>query len=407
MNVEKIRGDFPVLQRKIDGKPIVYLDSTATSLLPNQVLDACCKYYKESKANIHRGVHTMSEEASKVFDEATRATAKFINAKYEETIFTRNTTESINTVMYSLFFDNHFQKGDEIVTTIMEHHSNFVPWQFIRDGLGVELKVVEIRDDFTLDIEDLQSKVTDKTRLVAVSSASNTIGTINDTREIVKIAHEKGALCLVDGAQSVPHDETDVRKMDADFLAFSGHKMLGPSGIGVLYGKQELLEKMPPFLYGGDMIREVTVEKSEWNRLPFKFEAGTPHISGAYGMEAAVKYLQNIGMREVRNHEKEITKYTLEKMHEIKGIKFYCPQDVEKQGGVILFEVQGLEAHDLALSLDELENVAIRSGMHCAQPLVSRFNKEGLARASFYVYTSKEDIDIFIKTLKQVSEAFA
>lgn len=407
VNIEKIRADFPVIQRKINGKPIIYLDNTATSLIPNQVIEAMCKYYNESKANIHRGVHRMSEEASRVFDEATVTTAKFINAKPEETIFTRNTTESINLVMYSLFSDDFFKKGDEIVTTIMEHHSNFVPWQFLREKTGINLKVAEIKKDFTLDMDDLQSKITKKTKLVALAHASNSIATINDVKTAAKIAHENGALCLVDGAQSAPHMKTDVKKSDIDFLAFSAHKMLGPCGVGVLYGKKELLEKMPPFLYGGDMISAVTVEKSTWNSLPFKFEAGTPNIAGAYGMKAAVEYLEKIGMENIRGHEKEITKYALEKMRGIKGVKLYCPQDAEKQVGIILFSVEEIDAHDLALAMDEAENIAIRSGVHCAQPLISRFNKEGLARASFYIYTSKKEIDTFIKTLEMMAGALS
>ncbi|MFH1240702.1 MAG: cysteine desulfurase [Candidatus Diapherotrites archaeon] len=407
MDVKRIRADFPILEKKYDGKKIVYLDNTATSLIPVQVVDACCEYFHGAKANIHRGVHKMSEEASRVFDNATKTTAKFINSKPEEMIFTRNTTESINTVMYSLFVDDYFKKGDEIVTTIMEHHSNFVPWQFLRDKVGIELKVVEINDDFTLNMEDLENKITDKTKMVAVAHASNTIGTINDVKEICKIAHEKNSYCLVDGAQSAPHIKLDVKKIDADFFAFSGHKMLAPSGIGGLYGKKEILEEMPPFLYGGGMIEDVTIEKSTWAKLPGKFEAGTPDIAGAYGMKAAVDYLERIGMADIRKHEKELTNHALERIQEIKGINVYTPKDSEKQVGIILFAVDGIDAHDVALSLDEAENIAVRSGFHCSHPLMSRLNHTGLARASFYLYNTKEEIDLFIDTLKIITDAFS
>lgn len=407
MNVEKIRADFPILEKTHDGKKIVYLDNTATSLIPSQVVDACCDYFHGAKANIHRGVHKMSEEASRVFDDATKTTAKFINAKTEEMIFTRNTTESINTVMYSFFVWDYFSKGDEIVVTIMEHHSNFVPWQFLRDKVGIDLKIVEVNDDFTLNMEDLESKITDKTKLVAVAHASNTIGTINDVKEICKIAHESGAYCLIDGAQSAPHIKIDVKKIDADFFAFSGHKMLAPSGISGLYGKKEILEEMPPFLYGGGMIEDVTLEKTTWAKLPDKFEAGTPDIAGAYGMKAAVEYLEKIGMDEIRKHEKELTNHALERIQEIKGINVYTPKNSENQVGIILFAVDGIDAHDVALALDESENIAIRSGFHCSQPLISRICKNGLGRASFYLYNTKEEIDLFVDTLKIITDAFS
>ena len=406
MNVEKIRKDFPILQKHINGKPLVYLDNAATSLKPKSVVEAINKYYLEENANIHRGVHKLSQAASEEYEICHKKTAQFIGAKNDEIVFTRNATESINLIMYSLLSEDFFQKGDEILVSKMEHHCNIVPWQFLEKTKGIKLNFVELNPDFTLNMNDLKSKISKKTKIVSITHSSNTVASITPIEEIGKIAKENNSIFIVDAAQSVPHQKVDVKKINCDFLAFSAHKMLGPTGIGVLYGKKELLEKMPPFQYGGDMIHSVKWHESSWNVLPFKFEAGTPHIAGAYGLNAAIDYLQKIGMENIREHEKELTEFTLEKMSEIEKVNIYCPKNPEKQAGIILFEVEGMHCHDTALALDELENIAIRSGMHCAEPLVSSINKEGLTRVSFYLYNSKEEIELFANTLKKVSKEF-
>lgn len=409
MNTKKIRTDFPVLQRRVKGKPITYLDNAATSLKPRQVLEAMNRYYTEFTANIHRGVHKMSEDASREWEEAHKKVGKFVGASPEETIFTRNTTESLNLLMYSMREQGVFSAGDNIVVTKMEHHSNIVPWQFIEKKGESKLEFVGLNKDYALDMQDLAQKINKKTKLVSVMHASNTVASINPVREIGKIAHENGALFAVDGAQAVPHMPVDVKKIGADFYAFSGHKMLGPTGIGVLYGRKELLEKMPPFLYGGDMIHEVKLHSATWNKLPYKFEAGTPHIAGGIGLGAAVDYLQRLGMGNVQAHDKELTKHALKVMGELEGkgkIRLYCPKDAEKQGAIVMFDALKLQPHELALALDEAENIAIRSGMHCAEPLVSGFNSEGLCRASFYLYNTKEEIDLLARTTEKILGAF-
>jgi len=406
MDVEKIRQDFPLLGLERNGKPIIYFDNAATSLKPRQMLDALNHYYTQATANIHRGVHRLSEEASKLYEQSHKKTGKLINAREEEIVFTRNATESFNLLMYSLFVQGFFEKGDEILITAMEHHSNIVPWQFLEKRLGVKLVFAELNDDYTLDMQDLGKKLSSKTKLVSVTHASNTVASITPVQEIGKMAHESNALFAVDGAQSVPHMAVDVKKLNADFLCFSGHKMLGPTGIGVLFAKRDLLEKMPPFLYGGDMIHSVQRHSSTWNRLPYKFEAGTPHIAGGIGLGAAVDYLKAVGLQKIEAHEKELTSYALDKMQQVKGIELHCPRDAKKQGAILMFGAKKLEAHDLALALDEADNIAIRSGMHCAEPLVSSIDKEGLARASFYFYNTTQEIDAFVESLQTILKTF-
>lgn len=406
MDVEKIREEFPLLQREIKGKPVIYLDNAATSLKPKQVIEAIDHYYSNLSANIHRGLHKLSEAASKEYEEAHSKAANFINAKSEqEIVFTRNTTESLNLLMYSLLNKDYFQKGDEIIVSKMEHHSNLVPWQFLEKKIGIQLKFIELKDDFTLDMDDLNEKVSNKTKLISIVHASNTVATITPVREIEKIAHSVDALFAVDAAQSIPHTEVNVRELNADFLAFSSHKMLGPTGLGILYGKKELLQEMPPFLFGGDMIHSVELHNSTWNKLPYKFEAGTPNIAASFGLSAAIDYLQKIGMHKIREHGKRLTKYALNRMEEIGEIIVHCPKNVEKQGSIVLFDAKGIEAHDLALALDELENIAIRSGMLCAEPIVSSINPKGLARISLYFYNTEQEIDIFIESLKRIIES--
>ena len=400
-DVNKIREDFPLLKRRREdnGKPFIYLDNAATSLKPIQVIEAVTNYYEKHCANIHRGVHTLSQEASQLYEEAHDKVARFIGAKSrEEIVFVKNTTEAINYVAYGL----DWKPGDEVITTVMEHHSNIVPWQLIRDRFGVKIKFLDLKDKWYLDLEQLEGLITEKTKLITVVHVSNVIGTINPVEEICKIAHEHEVPVLIDGAQSVPHLPVDVKKIKCDLLVFSAHKMLGPTGVGALYIKEGLGEEMCPTFGGGDMIRRVTLEKSEWNVMPWKFEAGTPNIAGGIGFGAAVEYLEKLGMEWVRSHEKELTKYLLERLYEIPKVTVYGPEDVEKRGGVVAFTVEGLDSHELAMYLDELENIAIRSGVHCAEPLHIKLGIPSSARASVYVYNAKEEVDIFCSTLEKI-----
>ena len=400
-DVNKIREDFPLLKRRRedDGKPFIYLDNAATSLKPIQVIEAVTNYYEKHCANIHRGVHTLSQEASQLYEEAHDKVARFIGAKSrEEIVFVKNTTEAINYVAYGL----DWKPGDEVITTVMEHHGNIVPWQLIRDRFGVKIKFLDLRDKWYLSLEQLEGLITEKTKLITVVHVSNVLGTINPVEEICKIAHEHEVPVLIDGAQSVPHLPVDVKKIKCDLLAFSAHKMLGPTGVGALYIREGLGEEMCPTFGGGDMIRRVTLEKSEWNVMPWKFEAGTPNIAGGIGFGAAVEYLEKLGMEWVRSHEKELTKYLLERLYEIPKVTVYGPEDVEKRGGVVAFTVEGLDSHELAMYLDELENIAIRSGVHCAEPLHMKLGIPSSARASVYVYNTKEEVDIFCSTLEKI-----
>lgn len=404
--MKELIKDFPILNRKEGGKKIIYFDNAATSLKPKSVIDAVQEYYANGTANIHRGLHKLSEEASIEYEKAHNSVAGFFKAKKEEFVLTKNATEAINTVMYSLLTSDFFKKGDKILLTKMEHHANLVPWQLLeRKGLA-ELEFAELKEDFTLDMEDFEKKLDAKTKLVALAHASNTVATINPVKEIGKMAKDNNSLFLIDAAQSAPHLEVDFGKLNADFFAFAGHKMLGPSGTGGLIAKKELLEKFNPFLYGGGMIHSVKFHESSWNKLPWKFEAGTPHIAGMIGLGKAVEYLKKVGMQKIRNHEKELTKYALDKMQEIDSIKLYCPKDEVKQVGTIMFELKGIEAHDLAITLDEMSNVAVRSGMHCAEPLVSQLNDKGLDRASFYLYNTKEEVDVLIEALTTIAKSF-
>ncbi|MBS3054314.1 MAG: cysteine desulfurase [Candidatus Aenigmarchaeota archaeon] len=391
MNVEKIKSDFPVLSRKVNGKELVYLDSAATSQKPRHVINTIVDYYENHNANVHRGVHALSEEATEAYEGARKKVANFVNAKPDEMIFTRNATEGINLVAQCLGFG----KGDEIISSVMEHHSNIVPWQMLKSR-GVTIGFVDINDDGTLKMDDYEKLVTKKTKLVAVTHASNVLGTINDVKKIAKIAHDAGALLLVDAAQSVPHMPVDVRDMGADFLVFSGHKMLGPTGIGCLYGRRRLLEEMPPFMGGGDMIKSVELEKTVYNDVPYRFEAGTPDIAGAVGLGAAVDYLAKIGMKNVREHEKKLVNRATK---ELQMVETYG--HAGGKGGVVAFNVRGLHSHDVASMLDE-NGIAVRSGHHCAQPLMKRLGIISAARASFYVYNDEEDIAKLSASLKDI-----
>jgi len=406
VNVARIREDFPILKRQVNDKPLIYFDNAATSQKPDQVIDAINRYYRYYNANIHRGIHKLAEEATLAHEEAREKVAKFINAKQTgEIVFTRNATEALNLVAHSWGRAN-VGKGDKIVLTIMEHHSNLVPWQLIAKEKGATVEYVEIDENGELRLDEVHELIDDSTKIVCVAHASNVLGTINPVKDIGRAAHRAGALFLVDAAQSVPHLPVNVRDIDCDFAAFSGHKMMGPTGIGVLYGKAELLEGMPPFLSGGEMIKEVHTTGTTWKDLPYKFEAGTPNIAGAIGLGAAVDYLQGIGMENVLDHEKEITRYALGRMKEIEGLVIYGPMDVDHRVGVISFNLGDIHAHDLASILDE-DGIAIRSGHQCAQPLMEFLRIPATSRASFYIYNTKQEVDVLVEALEKARKIFA
>lgn len=403
-DVEAIIKDFPILKETVNGKRLAYLDSTATSQKPQQVIDALEDYYKRYNSNVHRGVHTLGSLATDGYEGARETVRRFIHAPYfEEIIFTRGTTASINLVAHS-YGDANVEAGDEIVVTQMEHHANIVPWQQLAKRKNATLKFIPMTDSGELTLEAVKETITDKTKIVAVAHVSNVLGTINDVKSIAQIAHEHGAIISVDGAQSVPHMKVDVQDLDVDFYSFSGHKMLGPTGIGVLYGKRELLNQMEPIEFGGDMIDFVGLYESTWTDLPTKFEAGTPLIAQAIGLKAAIEYLENIDFDAIHAHEAEITAYAYEKMSEIEGIDIYGP-DKDKRAGIITFNLKDVHPHDVATALDT-EGVAVRAGHHCAQPLMKWLNVSSTARASFYIYNTKEDVDQLVEGLKQTKEFF-
>ncbi|MEO8973463.1 MAG: cysteine desulfurase [Ktedonobacteraceae bacterium] len=405
-NVKDIRNDFPILSRQVHGKPLVYLDSTASSQKPQSVIETMSDYYRTYNANVHRGVYEISEEATAAMEKARVKVARFINARRsKQVIFTRNTTESINLVAYSWGSANIAQ-GDLIVLTEMEHHSNLVPWQLLAQRTGARLEFVPVTDDGLLHLDIYEQLLQQQPKLVAFTHMSNVLGTINPVQQMIAAAHAAGAITLVDAAQSVPHLPVDVEALDVDFLCFSGHKMLGPTGVGVLYGKRDLLEAMPPFMGGGDMIRTVGLRESTWNDLPWKFEAGTPAIAEAIGLGAAVDYLSALGMEQVHQHEQEITTYTLERLREVPGLTVYGPEAAQR-GGVISFTLGDIHPHDLASILDQEVGVAIRAGHHCAQPLMERYNLSATARASFYVYTLREDVDKLVEGLQKAIQIFS
>src|SRR5947207_88668 len=400
-----IRNDFPILSRQVHGKPLVYLDSTASSQKPRAVIDAMNVYYETYHANVHRGVYQISEEATAAMEKARVKVARFINARQgKQVIFTRGTTESINLVAYS-WGNAHIVAGDVIVLTEMEHHSNLVPWQLLAQRTGARLEFVPVTEDGLLNLDVYEQLLQQRPKLVTFTHISNVLGTINPAQEMITQAHVVGAIVLLDAAQSVPHLHVDVQDLDIDFLCFSSHKMLGPTGIGVLYGKRDLLEAMPPFMGGGDMIRKVGLRASTWNDLPWKFEAGTPAIAEAVGLGVAVDYLNTLGMEHVFKHEQEITAYALEQLQTIPGLIIYGP-DFTKRGGVISFTLADIHPHDLASILDQEMGVAIRAGHHCAQPLMERLGLAATARASFYVYTIREDIDALVQGLRKALQIF-
>jgi len=405
IDISKIREDFPILGRTVNGKPLVYFDNAATSQKPNYVLNAIDEYYRNKNANIHRGVHKLGEEATVAYEEARDKVSKFIGARHtEEIVFVRNATEGLNLIAMT-WGRLHIKKGDKIVLTIMEHHSNIVPWQLLAKETGASIEFIEIDAEGELREEEVKEKIDSATKLVAVTHASNVLGTINPVDQIGKNAHRVGALYVVDAAQSVPHMPVNVKDMDCDFLVFSGHKMLGPTGIGVLYGKKQVLQNTPPFLGGGEMIHEVHTHEATWKEIPYKFEAGTPDAAGAVGLGAAIDYLKKIGMKQVHEYEKEITAYALEKINKVEGVTTYGPRDPSRRVGVIAFNLGDIHAHDLASILDE-DGIAIRSGHHCAQPLMEYLDVPATSRASFYIYNTKEEVDTFISSLEKARKLF-
>jgi cysteine desulfurase/selenocysteine lyase len=409
LNTSNIRADFPIFHRKINNNPLIYFDNAATTQKPKQVIESIKNYYEKHNANVHRAVYTLSQEATELYENSREQIAKFINSKNSaEIIFTRGTTEAINLIAYSWGLRN-LSKDDEILISEMEHHSNIVPWKIISKINGVAIKYVRINSDGTLDYEDFTNKISNKTKIVSISQVSNVNGIINDIKKIGKIAHENNSLVLVDGAQSVPHMKVDVKELDIDFLAFSGHKMLGPTGIGALYCKDEHFDNMGPFQGGGEMIKEVNYNRKtqhseiSWNLPPWKFEAGTPNIGGSIGFMEAVKYLDRIGMDNVWVHEKNLTEYAFDCFKECKKITIYGPQDTSLKCGIIAFNIQGLSSHDVALFADNF-GIMIRSGYHCAQPLHQVFDLRSSARVSFYIYNTFEEIDRFTEILKEIEQ---
>ena len=403
IDVEKIRKDFPILDQIVNDEPLVYLDNAATTQKPKAVLEAVNRYYQEDNANVHRGVHTLAERATASYEAARETVHRFINASStKEVLFTRGTTTGLNWI--GRFAEEILEEGDEVLISIMEHHSNILPWQEACRKTGAKLVYAYLKDG-GLDLEDFREKLTDRTKFVSITHASNVLGVINPIQELAQLAHEKGAIMVVDGAQSVPHMKIDVQKLDADFFVFSGHKMAGPTGIGVLYGKEHYLNQMSPVEFGGEMIDFVYEQSATWKELPWKFEAGTPNMAGAIGLAAAIDYLEAIGMDAIEHHEQELIAYVFPKLQAIEGLKIYGSQDLAKRSGVISFNLGNLHPHDLATALD-YEGVAVRAGHHCAQPLIQYLEVPATARASFYLYNTKEDCDKLVEALIKTKEFF-
>jgi cysteine desulfurase / selenocysteine lyase len=403
--VEEIRADFPLLQRRINGKPLVFVDSAATSQKPASVIEAIDSYYRHSNANIHRAVYELGEESTALYEGAKQRVADFIGAQFEETVFTRNVTEAINLVSHTWGREN-VSSGDTVLITEMEHHSNIVPWQLLCQETGATLDYLTVTDDGRLDLDELDAKLASgDVKLVALTHVSNVLGTINPIAEVARRAHAAGAKVLVDGAQAVPQMPVDVTQTGADFYGFTGHKMLGPNGIGVLWGRRELLEEMPPFLGGGDMIKTVELDHSTWNELPWKFEAGTSSIADGVGLGAAVDYLSELGMEAVREHERSITAYALDRLSAVSGLHIFGPPDADGRGGAVSFEIEGVHPHDIA-QICNSEAVCIRAGHHCAQPLMRRLGVPATGRASFQVYNLREDVDRLVGALEKAKSVF-
>ncbi len=406
MDSKHIRSYFPILNQEVNGHPLVYLDSAATSQKPVQVIETLEKYYREYNSNVHRGVHTLGTRATDAYEGAREKVRKFISASsIEEIIFTRGTTTALNTVAHSYAMEN-VKEGDEIVITPMEHHSNIIPWQQVAKKTGATLKYLPLQADGTISIADVENTITPATKVVSIAYVSNVLGVINPIKEIATIAHKNGAILVVDAAQGAPHVKIDVQDLDCDFLGFSAHKMCGPTGIGVLYGKKHLLENMEPIEFGGEMIDFVGLYESTWKELPWKFEAGTPIIAGAIGLGAAIDFLEEIGLDNITEHEHKLAAYALEKMSSINGLTIYGPQNANNRAGVITFNIEDVHPHDVATVLDA-EGIAVRAGHHCAQPLMKWLNVSATARASFYLYNSEEDIDKLVEGIGKTKEYFS
>ncbi|UKK51192.1 cysteine desulfurase [Prevotella sp. E13-17] len=404
-DIDKIREDFPILQREVYGKPLVYLDNAATTQKPLCVLDAMRDEYLNVNANVHRGVHYLSQQATDLHEAARETVRRFINArKVEEVVFTRGTTEAINLVASS-FCESQMQAGDEVLVTEMEHHSNIVSWQLQAMKRGIVVKHVPITDDGILCLDQLETLLTEKTKMVSVAHVSNVLGTVNPVEQIIRVAHAHGIPVLVDGAQSAPHMAIDVQAMDCDFFAFSGHKMYGPTGIGVLYGKEEWLEKLPPYQGGGEMIDKVTWEKTTFERLPFKFEAGTPDYVATHGLAKAIDYIDSVGFEAIQQHEQALTRYCMEQLMTIEGMKIYGPQDASVKDAVVSFNVGDIHHLDMGTLLDRL-GIAVRTGHHCAQPLMSRLDISGTVRASFAMYNTQKEVDALVEGIHRVAKMF-
>ncbi len=402
MNIQEIRKQFPILHQQVNNHPLVYLDSAATSQKPVQVIEAVDRYYREYNSNVHRGVHTLGTLATDGYEGAREKVRKFINAKaVQEIVFVRGTTTGINTVAASYARPN-LKEGDEIVITPMEHHSNIIPWQQVAKATGATLKYIPLQEDGTIALADVEKTVTANTKIVSVMYVSNVLGTINPVKEIAAIAHKNGAVMVVDGAQSTPHMKIDVQDLDCDFYAFSGHKMCGPTGIGVLYGKKALLEKMEPIEFGGEMIDFVDLYDSTWKELPWKFEGGTPIIAGAIGLGAAIDFLEEIGMDNIAHYEHKLAQYAMDKVSEVEGVTIYGPKE---RAGLVTFNIDEVHPHDVATVLDA-EGIAVRAGHHCAQPLMKWLKVSATARESFYLYNTEEEIDVFVKALIKTKEYF-
>ena len=403
LDVEILRRDFPILDQIVNDEPLVYLDNAATTQKPTQILEAIAAYYEKDNANVHRGVHTLAERATAAYEAARERVCSFIHAaSTKEVLFTRGTTTSLNWV--ARYAENVLQPGDEVLISVMEHHSNIIPWQEACKKTGARLIYAYLKDGM-LDLADFRSKLTEKTRFVALAHVSNVLGVVNPIKEIAELVHQANALLVVDGAQSVPHMKIDVQDLDVDFFAFSGHKMLGPTGIGVLYGKEELLERMSPVEFGGEMIDFVYEQEATWKELPWKFEAGTPNIAGAIGLAATIDYLDKIGMETVHQYEQELIAYAFPKLQAVEGLTIYGSEDLAQRSGVISFNLAGLHPHDVATALD-YEGVAVRAGHHCAQPLLSYLGVAATVRASFYLYNTKADCDKLVEALQKTKEFF-
>jgi cysteine desulfurase/selenocysteine lyase len=405
LDVQRVRADFPILQRQVNGRPLIYLDNAASTQKPRQVIDALVDFYTHSNANVHRGVHTLSVEATDQYEAARERIGAFVGARSpEELVFVRNTTEGLNLVAVCWGRAN-LKPGDEVLATTLEHHSNLVPWQRVAQETGAKIRLIHLTPDGTVDMQDLRQLLGPKTRVVAIAHASNVLGTITDLAEVSEMAHRAGAIVVADGAQSVPNVPTDVYSLGIDFLAFSGHKMLGPTGIGGLWGRRELLEEMPPFLGGGGMIREVFEDRATWAPLPEKFDAGTPNIADSIALSVAVDYLEDLGMAAVRAHEVEVAGYALERLASVPDVSVYGPRDPELRTGVVSFNLDGVHPHDAGTVLDEA-GIAVRAGHHCCQPLHRMLDVAATLRASFYVYNTRDEVDALVDALSTARKLY-